>query len=145
MAPKASKHVYTPATGTAVTADGTVWTWKLTPSGGIDIGTTTDRIKAKLLKDDTEVDAQRRVEEKLVQKGKETRLPTALSPALLRSRSPIAPCTQLTPRAASSRTLVGYALPDRVGAGSADGPGHAATEGVLRARHGSHDPALARP
>ena len=145
MAPKASKHTFTPATGTAVTAEGTVWPWMLTPSGGINIGTSADRIKAKLLKDDTEADAQRRVEEKLVQKGEETILQTALSPALLLSRSLIAPCTQPTPRGASSRTLVGYALPGQGGADPADGAGQSANEGVLRARHDSHDLALARP
>ena len=51
--------------GTAVRPDGSTVVWSLTPSGMINIGTTSLRIKAKLLKGDTEADAQRRVEAKL--------------------------------------------------------------------------------
>ena len=61
----APKKQYVPRVGSAVASDGTILSWSLTRSGVINIGTTSDRLTARLLKGDTEDDAERRVEARL--------------------------------------------------------------------------------
>ena len=65
----------------ATLPDGTTVVWKLMPSGMIHIGErTSGRLTVKLLKGDTEADAQRRVEAKILEKlGASFRVRTCLT------------------------------------------------------------------
>ena len=55
--------------GTAILADGAVVTWTMNKDGIFHIGTTAERLTAKLLKKHTAADAQLVVEAKLIDAG----------------------------------------------------------------------------